>query len=46
LKDFGRIRPEKTVHIHFGEPMTVQGSGKEEHGRVVEFIEKNLAEWR
>ena len=46
LKDFGRIRPEKTVHIHFGEPMTVQGSGKEEHGRVVEFIEKNLEEWR
>ena len=46
LKDFGRICPEKTVHIHFGEPMTVQGSGKEEHSRVVEFIEKNLAEWR
>jgi len=46
LKDFGRICPEKTVHIHFGEPMTVQGSGKEEHSRVVEFIEKNLAAWK
>lgn len=45
LKDFGRIRPGKTVHIHFGEPMTVQGGGKEEHSRVVEFIEKCLAEW-
>jgi len=46
LKDFGPIRPEKTVHIHFGEPMRVQGSGKQEHNVVVEFIEKNLAEWR
>ena len=46
LKDFGRICPEKTVHIHFDEPMTVRGSGKEEHSRVVEFIETNLAEWR
>ena len=46
LKDFGRICPEKTVHIHFGEPMQVKGSGKEEHSVVVEFIEKNLAEWR
>jgi 1-acyl-sn-glycerol-3-phosphate acyltransferase len=46
LKDFGPIRPEKTVHIHFGEPMSVRGSGKQEHNVVVEFIEKNLAEWR
>jgi 1-acyl-sn-glycerol-3-phosphate acyltransferase len=46
IKDFGPIRPEKTVHIHFGEPMPVGGSGKEEHAAVVAFIEKNLAEWR
>jgi len=46
LKDFGRICPEKTVHIHFGEPMAVQGSGKEAHNIVVEFIEKNLAAWK
>ena len=45
IKDFGPIRPEKTVHIHFGEPMAVGGSGKEEHNTVVAFIEKNLAEW-
>ena len=46
LKDFGRIRPEKAVHIHFGEPVKVQGSGKEEHNIVVEFIEKSLAAWK
>jgi len=46
LKDFGPIRPEKTVHIHFGEPLEVRRTGKEEHNVVVGFIEKNLAEWR
>jgi 1-acyl-sn-glycerol-3-phosphate acyltransferase len=46
LKDFGRICPEKTVHIHFGEPMTVHGSGKEEHNMIVEFIGKKLAAWK
>jgi len=46
IKDFGPIRPEKTVHIRFGEPLMVQGSGREEHNRIVEFIQNNLAEWR
>lgn len=46
LKDFGPIRPEKTVRICFGEPMEVKGSGKEEHARVVEFIESKLDAWR
>ncbi len=45
IKDFGPIRPEKTVHICFGEPMHVKGSGKEEHARVVEFIEAKLEAW-
>jgi 1-acyl-sn-glycerol-3-phosphate acyltransferase len=46
IKDFGPVRPEKTVHIRFGAPLMVQGSGREEHQRVVEFIRNNLAEWR
>jgi 1-acyl-sn-glycerol-3-phosphate acyltransferase len=46
LKDFGPIRPEKTVHIHFADPLMVRGSGKEEHSAVVAFIEKKLAAWR
>lgn len=46
LKDFGRIRPEKTVRIRFGEPLRVQGSGKNEHQRVVDFIQDRLASWR
>ncbi len=46
IKDFGPIRPAKTVHIHFGKPMRVQGSGKEEHNVIVKFIQKNLATWK
>jgi 1-acyl-sn-glycerol-3-phosphate acyltransferase len=46
VKDFGPIRPERTVRIQFGEPMRIQGNGKEEHTAVVEFIQKNLAGWK
>jgi 1-acyl-sn-glycerol-3-phosphate acyltransferase len=46
LKDFGAIRPEKTVHIHFSEPMMVRGNGKEEHHMIAEFIGKKLAAWK
>jgi len=46
IKDFGPIRPDKTVYFHFGEPMRVRGSGKEEHNAIVEFIQNNLAAWK
>lgn len=45
LKDHGPIHPEIPVHIRFGEPVAVAGSGKEEHERVYAFIERSLAEW-
>jgi 1-acyl-sn-glycerol-3-phosphate acyltransferase len=46
IKDFGPVHPEKTVHFHFGEPMMIRGSGKEEHQAIVAFIRKNLAAWK
>lgn len=46
FKDFGAIRPEKRVHMRFGEPIAVIGSGKEEHGRVMDFIASRLNAWR
>jgi 1-acyl-sn-glycerol-3-phosphate acyltransferase len=46
VKDFGPIRPEKTVHLHFSEPMMVRGNGKEEHNMIVEFIGKKMAAWK
>jgi 1-acyl-sn-glycerol-3-phosphate acyltransferase len=45
FKDFGKIRPDKSVHITFGEPLLVQGSGKEEHKYIVDFIAKKLASY-
>ncbi|MFW6324221.1 MAG: lysophospholipid acyltransferase family protein [Desulfovibrionales bacterium] len=45
LKDFGRIHPERTVHISFGPPMTVAGSGKAEHAAIIEYIQDKLGTW-
>ena len=42
FKDFGKICPAKTVHINFGEPLIVKGSGKEEHKFIVDFITKGI----
>ena len=42
FKDFGKIRPAKSVHITFGDPLRVQGSGKEEYKFIVDFIAKKM----
>jgi 1-acyl-sn-glycerol-3-phosphate acyltransferase len=45
LKDFGRIDPSRTVRFSFGEPMTIEGRGDEEHQKIIEFITGKLKEW-
>ena len=45
LKDFGRVDPSKQVHFAFGDPMTIQGRGDEEHQKIVDFITARLNEW-
>ncbi len=45
FKDFGPIVPSKTIHIAFGEPLNVEGSGQEQHTRVIAFIEEKLRAW-
>ena len=42
----GPIDRSKHVHIAFGEPMEVHGSGKEEHQHIVEFIQAHLEIWK
>lgn len=42
FKDFGKICPDKTVHINFSEPLIIKGSGKEEHRFIVDRITKRL----
>ncbi len=45
FRGFGPIRPERTVHIEFGAPITVEGRGKEQHLQIVDFIQSRLASW-
>jgi 1-acyl-sn-glycerol-3-phosphate acyltransferase len=44
-RDFGPINREQPIHIAFGEPFPVTGSGKEAHERVVAFIQYHLEKW-
>jgi len=46
VKDFGRIDPKKTVKIYFGDPVYVQGNGKNEHETMVRFIADKLQMWQ
>ena len=46
FKDIGRIRPDKIARFCFGEPLTVSGTGKDEHQVVVDFISGKLDEWK
>jgi 1-acyl-sn-glycerol-3-phosphate acyltransferase len=45
LKDFGPIHRSKHIFMVFGQPFTIQGSGKEEHKRTIDFIQAHLNEW-
>lgn len=45
FKDFGRLDTSKTVRFAFGEPISVEGRGEEEHEKVISFIEGKLKEW-
>lgn len=46
VKDCGPIYPSRTVHIRFGQPFEVTGTGRAEHARVIDFISSALARWK
>ena len=46
IKDLGPIRRKIPIHMTFGEPVRVEGNGKDEHARIVEFIEGELGKWK
>lgn len=46
LKELGPLDSSKTIHMKFGEPFTIQGNGREENQRLIEFIQSSLAEWK
>lgn len=45
IKDIGKVDPKKVVHISFGEPLNISGSGSEEHQKVIDFICSKFFEW-
>lgn len=45
IKDWGIVHRKKPIHIEFGEPIEITGTGKEEHAKIVEFIETRVRKW-
>ena len=45
IKDMGPIDPRKKLYFKFGEPLTVEGKGRQTHQQVIEFIAENLLAW-
>jgi len=46
ISELGAIHHEKTIYMTFEKPMHIQGTGKEEHIKIVEFISGKMKEWR
>jgi 1-acyl-sn-glycerol-3-phosphate acyltransferase len=45
LKDLGPIDPNKRVHIAFGEPITIEGRGAQQHQQIIDYIQSKLSHW-
>jgi len=45
IKDFGKLNREKIVYFKFGPAVKIEGNGKFEHEKIVEFISSSLKEW-
>lgn len=45
LKDLGPLSRDKLIYMNFGAPLSIKGSGKEEHQCIIDFIQANLSEW-
>lgn len=46
LSDLGPIDRSKPIHIAFGEPLTINGTGKEQHNQIIDFIVSHLEKWK
>lgn len=46
IKELGKIRPDLPIRFKFAPPLTVDGTGKNTHEEICDFISQNLAEWQ
>lgn len=45
-KYLGPIHRRRPIHIAFGEPFPVSGTGKTEHQKVIDYIQSHLERWK
>ncbi|MBK7979946.1 MAG: 1-acyl-sn-glycerol-3-phosphate acyltransferase [Ignavibacteriae bacterium] len=45
IKELGKIDVSKKVFFEFGKPLTVEGSGNDQHEFILNFIETKFKEW-
>lgn len=45
IKDIGPISPSKPIHFAFGEPMELEGNGKKQHQKCIDFIKSHTERW-
>jgi 1-acyl-sn-glycerol-3-phosphate acyltransferase len=45
VKDFGKIRRDRTVHFAFGAPLEVEGNGREQQKQILGFIGAQYRSW-
>jgi 1-acyl-sn-glycerol-3-phosphate acyltransferase len=45
IKDIGIIHPEHKIRFAFGEPMEIEGNGRDQQAKVVEFITESFSRW-
>ncbi len=45
IRECGPVAPENTIHIEFGAPVSITGTGRDEHTEIVKFIEDRCNRW-
>ncbi len=45
VKDLGLITPKLPIRYSFGKPLHVEGTGKNEHKQICDFIGTKMADW-
>ncbi len=45
IKELGPIDRKKPIYIKFGEPFPIEGNGKAENRKIIDFIQDSLKEW-
>ncbi|MDD5729181.1 MAG: lysophospholipid acyltransferase family protein [Victivallales bacterium] len=45
FRDLGPLRPRNEVYFEFGDPIKLEGNGKDANHKVIEFVSSRLKKW-